>query len=326
MSEETAVTVIQTENGGPEDTQELMDQQQPPLVEDTHPEVASDEASVQEQSIEGTDSRKLFVGGLSRKSSSESLTTYFSQFGEVEDVDLKKDAYDPTMHRGFCFVIMKTRESALKILDKSDHFIDDKTVECKQALPHEDYQAKKNRTKKVFVGGVPTDMEKNTIDEYFAQFGEIEEVAVVTDKDNPQKRRGFVFVTFKEFESVDQCTKKSFHSIDNSQVEVKRATPREDSGPFRGGGRGMRGTPRGRGGWQPYGGAYGGYSEEYYGGGGGGDYYHGDYSGRGYGYGGGSYGGGRGGYGGASRYGPMKGSYGPGGGGGGPRGYHPYGR
>ncbi len=75
MSEETAVTVIQTENGGPEDTQELMDQQQPPLVEDTHPvsfniiyttfhlylhmlqEVASDEASVQEQSIEGTDSR-----------------------------------------------------------------------------------------------------------------------------------------------------------------------------------------------------------------------------------------------------------------------------
>ncbi len=42
--------------------------------------------------------------------------------------------------RGFCFVIMKTRESACKILDKTDHFIDDKTVECKQALPHEDYQ------------------------------------------------------------------------------------------------------------------------------------------------------------------------------------------
>ncbi len=84
---------------------------------------------------------------------------------------------------------MKTRESACKILDKTDHFIDDKTVECKQALPHEDYQvillplsicahlhsmqAKKNRTKKVFVGGVPTDMEKDTIDEYFAQFGEV---------------------------------------------------------------------------------------------------------------------------------------------------------
>ncbi len=65
----------------------------------------------------------------------------------------------------------------------------------------------------------------------------------------------------------------------------------------------MRGSPRGRGGWQPYGGAYGGYSEEYYGGGGENththlpvhssplsmyiDYYQGDYSGRGYGYGGG---------------------------------------
>ncbi len=29
----------------------------------------------------------------------DSLTAYFNQFGEVEDVDLKKDAYDLNMHR-----------------------------------------------------------------------------------------------------------------------------------------------------------------------------------------------------------------------------------
>lgn len=31
----------------------------------------------------------------------------------------------------------------------------------------------KNRTKKIFVGGVPTDMTMETLQEYFQQFGEV---------------------------------------------------------------------------------------------------------------------------------------------------------
>ena len=31
----------------------------------------------------------------------------------------------------------------------------------------------KNRTKKIFVGGVPTDMPEETIKNYFVQFGEV---------------------------------------------------------------------------------------------------------------------------------------------------------
>ena len=34
-------------------------------------------------------------------------------------------------------------------------------------------QALKNRTKKIFVGGVPVDMPEETIREYFVQFGEV---------------------------------------------------------------------------------------------------------------------------------------------------------
>lgn len=34
------------------------------------------------------------------------------------------------------------------------------------------FQAMKNRTKKIFVGGVPTEMTKETLEEYFKQFGE----------------------------------------------------------------------------------------------------------------------------------------------------------
>lgn len=34
-------------------------------------------------------------------------------------------------------------------------------------------QAMKNRTKKIFVGGVPTEMEKEKLEEYFKQFGDV---------------------------------------------------------------------------------------------------------------------------------------------------------
>ena len=94
---------------------------------------------------------------------------------------------------------------------------------------------------------------------------QIEEVALVTDKASG-KRRGFVFVTFVSMDSVDTCTEKSFHTVASHQVilppplplagpvtpppppplqvEVKRATPREQNpaGPL------PRGRARGRGG------------------------------------------------------------------------------
>ena len=39
-------------------------------------------------------------------------------------------------------------------------------------------QALKNRTKKIFVGGVPVDMPEETIREYFVQFGEVRRAQV----------------------------------------------------------------------------------------------------------------------------------------------------
>ena len=38
--------------------------------------------------------------------------------------------------------------------------------------PHTHTQALKNRTKKIFVGGVPTSMPEETIRDYFVQVGE----------------------------------------------------------------------------------------------------------------------------------------------------------
>ena len=45
------------------------------------------------------------------------------------------------------------------------------------------------------------------LQEYFSQFGNIEEVEIITDKET-KKKRGFAFITYDDYDSVDKvvCT------------------------------------------------------------------------------------------------------------------------
>lgn len=258
--------------------------------------------------IEGD--RKLFIGGLHIDTTETTLTSYFEEYGEITALTLKKNPFNGKS-KCFGFLEFKDPASLNKVIEAGPHVIDGKQIDAKKAVPPEQYkeqQLKNLKTCKIFCGGVPTDMEKDKIDEYFKQFGEIREVALVTDKAT-QKRRGFVFVEFTSDEAADKATVETFHTIDDVQIEVKKATPREMTvRPSRGGGPpyGFRGGRGGGGGyWGPQ-------YDPYYGAGPYGPYYGAPYSSYG-GYGG--YGGGYGG----SRYGPMK-SYGHGSHGQ----YHPY--
>jgi len=50
---------------------------------------------------------------------------------------------------------------------------------------------------------------------------------LMVDYVNVCRSRGFGFVTFKEMEMVDAAQKSRPHRIDQRDVEVKRAMPRE---------------------------------------------------------------------------------------------------
>lgn len=83
-----------------------------------------------------------------------------------------------------------------KVLAALPHNIDGKEVDTKKAIPHAIHQVRTNpsppscprhllllslfthqqlkqRTKKIFVGGVPRDMPEEVIKQYFIQFGEV---------------------------------------------------------------------------------------------------------------------------------------------------------
>ncbi|EEC10609.1 RNA-binding protein musashi, putative [Ixodes scapularis] len=295
------------------------------------------------------DERKLFVGGISWDTDNKDLREYFSKFGVVVDVNIKTD---PTTgkSRGFGFVTFTAKEAIEAVLKATPHTVKGKQIDPKPAKA-------RPGIKKIFVGGLESDMPEADIKAYFEKFGPVENVELPFDKAKNQRRQ-FAFVTFEREDSVELVCREPKQKIGNKECDIKKATPKPDARGMRGGwggggggfsgargGRGGRGG-RGRGGGKwllpPCWGNQGGYGGGGYGGGyGQGGYGQGGYGGYGgyecdTGYGGGydysgwNYGGGQGGYG-SGGYGQQQSNYkarrgGGGGASGGGGGYHPYSR
>ncbi|XP_056154383.1 heterogeneous nuclear ribonucleoprotein A1b isoform X2 [Lampris incognitus] len=267
--------------------------------------------------------RKLFIGGLSFETTDESLRAHFERWGTLTDCVVMRDPSNKRS-RGFGFVTYSSVDEVDAAMSARPHKVDGRLVEPKRAVSRED----SNRpgahvtVKKIFVGGIKEDTEESHIRDYFGQFGKIEVVDIMTDR-NSGRKRGFAFVTFDDHDSVDRIVIQKYHTVNSHNCEVRKALSKQEmqnTGMGRGGGGGSYGRGGGYGGGR---GGYGGgdsYNNGYGGGGSGGGGGGGGGDGGGYGGGPGGYGGGNRGYGGGQGY----GSQGGGGGGYGGSGYDGY--
>jgi len=230
------------------------------------------DAAVNGENNPKEDDRKIFIGGLGYNTVENDLKEYFTSFGEVENVNLKKDPVTGRS-RGFAFVLFSSVQAVDKVIDAGQHTINGKTCDPKRA---------KMRSGKVFVGGLNAEISDDDVRNHFGQYGKIVDIEMPFDKQKNQ-RKGFCFVVYEAMDTVKAVLKTSSEAtINGKKVDIKRAIPRANDpwsfpygGPTRGGFRGRGG----RGGYyEPYGGGYG------YG-----DYYGYGYDGYGYDY--GNYGG-----------------------------------
>lgn len=279
---------------------------------------------------------KLFVGGISWQSTEESFASYFSKYGEIIDSVIMMDKHTGRP-RGFGFVTFADPAVADKVLEE-EHIIDGRTVEVKRTVPKEDSQVKGvSKTRKIFIGGIPPSFTEDELKVHFSHYGSIVDHQIMLDS-KTGRSRGFGFVTFESEESVESIfSEGKTHELGGKEVEIKRAEPKRASSDYANGSRpryggGSAAKSYGGGAAKSYGGSYGsadgGYSGKMgrgYGGYGGFDSYGGDYGGGsaglyngygggeygyGYGFGGPMYGGGAGYGGGGAGYGGGGAGYG----------------
>jgi len=230
------------------------------------------------------DSRKIFVGGVSKRdTNANSFQQFFQSYGEIEDIILMKAQDGSDGHRGFGFVTFKEQSVTDAVLAKAGNLeLDGRFVDCKMALPPDLKPPEGIAGNKIFVGSLPKDnFSKEDLTEYFGQWGTITDAYV-------SEGRGFGFVTYETQNGAYKALitgMKEGHSVrEGMQLDVKWPRPKVVGGRGGFGGGLGRGSYGGGGGYAPaYGGANrGGYQAGgYQGVSGGSGYQAGGYLGRG---------------------------------------------
>ena len=176
-------------------------------------------------SSEAEQRRKIFVRGLNRQTTEESLKEYFSAWGNIVDcVIIRKDKNGPS--RGFGYVTFDSTQAVEDCLKVKNHKLDNRDIEPKRSVPKGDAQSRK---RKIFVGGLASTATEEDVEEYFTGLcekfgkGKILDIDLKRDKENPSRLRGFAFVTFDNEEVVESICSISFHQIKLKQCEVKKA-------------------------------------------------------------------------------------------------------
>jgi hypothetical protein len=160
--------------------------------------------------------RKLFLGGLTKSTTTDMLFETFSQFGQVVDAVVMERNGHP---RGFGFVTFKDKSTITAVL-AAGVTIDGREVDLKRAVPEEDMVFCPS---KVFVGGLNQTVDKAALKQHFEAFGEVKDAVVMIDRAT-SRSRGFGFVRFATSEGVEAALQTP-HLLDGQWVDVKRAQP-----------------------------------------------------------------------------------------------------
>lgn len=178
---------------------------------------------------DGASPGKIFIGGLARETTSAQFVKHFGKYGEIIDSVIMKDRRTG-QPRGFGFITYADPSVVDKVIQDS-HIINGKQVEIKRTIPKGAIGSKDFKTKKIFVGGIPTSVNEDEFKDFFSKFGEVKEHQIMRDHSS-NRSRGFGFITFDSEEAVDDLLSKGNRiEFAGTKVEIKKAEPKKPNPP-----------------------------------------------------------------------------------------------
>jgi len=177
---------------------------------------------------------KLFIGGLSAQTTTETLRGHFSKYGRIIDAVVMAKQGKP---RGFGFVTYEAPAAAAAALAEPQ-WLGDRCVDVKRAVPGEQ-PAVEHASNKVFIGGLPQEATTEDLRVCFACYGPLADAVVMVDR-RTKRSRGFGFIRFFNGVQGAQATEAvlrdaAAHRLGGKWIEVKRAAPatqlQEDASP-----------------------------------------------------------------------------------------------
>lgn len=86
--------------------------------------------------------------------------------------------------------------------------------------------------KKLFIGGLPWSMSSQSLKDLFAQYGEIVDAVIISDRETGRSK-GFGFITFAKEEDAEKAKQEmNGKDIEGRSIIVNTAKPREDKRGF----------------------------------------------------------------------------------------------
>ncbi|GMP57018.1 hypothetical protein CsSME_00021277 [Camellia sinensis var. sinensis] len=140
------------------------------------------------------------IGGLAKDTTLDQFTKYFGKYVEITDLVIMKDRHTGRP-RGFGFVTYAD-PSVVDTVIVETHVINDKQVEIKRTISKGSAESMDFKTKKIFVGGIPTSVTEDEFKNFFSKYGKVVEHEII--RDHVTKRSwGFGFVVFDNEQVVD---------------------------------------------------------------------------------------------------------------------------
>lgn len=165
--------------------------------------------------------KTLFVGRLAPSVTEEILRSKFEKYGEIEHVRFIWKDFDNFVHKGCAYLQFKKRKGAEKATELNGTLIEGREIRANLEIEKNIHKSNQHT---LYLTGLSYDTDEESIKNYFKTFGKVTRVSIPV-WDDSKKRKGFAFVDFEDFPSMQKALEAKEVEIDSRMVYIEKYNP-----------------------------------------------------------------------------------------------------